>query len=108
MGLLWRGVKPLLFALDPERAHATAISIFKMMGAVPPLAGLMSWLYRAPTRPVTLWGRTFANPVGLAAGWDKDGLALRGLHTLGFSPSKWPPGSRLVRVPNPDCPVARR
>lgn len=85
MGLLWRGVKPLLFALDPERAHATAISIFKIMGAVPPLAGLMSWIYRAPSRPVTLWGRTFANPVGLAAGWDKDGLALRGLHTLGFS-----------------------
>lgn len=85
MGLLWRGVKPLLFALEPERAHAVAISIFKILGAAPPLAGLMSWLYRAPSRPVTLWGQTFANPVGLAAGWDKDGLALRGLHTLGFS-----------------------
>ena len=42
---------------------------------------LGSW----PSRPVTLWGQTFANPIGLAAGWDKDGLALRGLHTLGFS-----------------------
>jgi dihydroorotate dehydrogenase len=77
-------MRPLFFALDPERAHGLVISIFKTMGAVPPLAGLMSWLYRAPPRPVTLWGQTFANPVGLAAGWDKDGLALRGLHTLGF------------------------
>ncbi|HRE92411.1 MAG TPA: quinone-dependent dihydroorotate dehydrogenase [Myxococcota bacterium] len=77
-------MKPLLFALDPERAHGLAISIFKTIGAVPPLAGLVSWMYRAPPRPVNLWGQTFANPVGLAAGWDKDGLALRGLHTLGF------------------------
>lgn len=82
---MWPVMKPLLFALDPERAHGLAISMLKIIGATPPLAGLMSWLYRAPARPVTLWGQTFQNPVGLAAGWDKDGLALRGLHTLGFS-----------------------
>lgn len=82
---MWPLVRPLLFALDPERAHSMAIAALRMAGAISPLAGLLSLLYRAPERPVTLWGKTFVNPVGLAAGWDKDGLALRGLHALGFS-----------------------
>lgn len=82
---MWPLMRPLLFALDPERAHGLAISALRLAGAVPPLAGLIGLAYRAPARPVILWGQTFSNPVGLAAGWDKDGLALRGLHTLGFS-----------------------
>jgi len=81
---MWPLLRPLLFSLDPERAHNVALRGLQLAGAVPPLRGLLRLLYRAPSRPVTLWGKTFPNPVGLAAGWDKDGLAMRGLPALGF------------------------
>jgi dihydroorotate dehydrogenase len=40
--------------------------------------------YSAPSKPVTAFGLTFKNPIGLAAGYDKDGIAIRGLAALGF------------------------
>src|SRR5947207_1419628 len=81
---MWALMRPLLFALDPERAHGVALRLLQLVGAVPPLRGLMGLAYRAPERPVEVLGLRFRNPLGLAAGWDKDGLALRGLPALGF------------------------
>ena len=81
---MWPLLRPLLFSLDPERAHNLAIRGLQFAGAVPPLKGLLRLMYGAPSRPLTLWGKTFPNPVGLAAGWDKDGLAMHGLPALGF------------------------
>ncbi len=81
---MWPLVRPLLFALDPERAHSVAMRTLQAVGAVPPLRSLLSLAYRADARPVTVFGLTFRNHIGLAAGWDKDGLALRGLPALGF------------------------
>ena len=82
--MIWALVRPLLFALDPERAHTVAMHTLQVVGAVPPLRALLALAYRADARPVTAFGLTFRNPIGLAAGWDKDGLALRGLPALGF------------------------
>lgn len=79
-GLLRR----LLFRLDPERAHALALGAVRVAGAVPPLRALLRALYGVPDRPVQAFGLTFPNPVGLAAGYDKDGLGWRGLACLGF------------------------
>jgi dihydroorotate dehydrogenase len=45
---------------------------------------LLLQLYKAPDKPVQAFGLTFKNPIGLAAGYDKDGVAVRGLAALGF------------------------
>lgn len=82
---MWPLMKPFLFAMDPERAHGLALASLRLAGGFAPLHWLLRLAYGAPSRPVTVWGRTFSHPVGLAAGWDKDALALRGLSALGFS-----------------------
>ncbi len=49
-----------------------------------PRAGCCRLLYHAPSKPVQAFGLTFKNPIGLAAGYDKDAVAIRGLAALGF------------------------
>jgi dihydroorotate dehydrogenase len=44
----------------------------------------MTWLYKTPKTPVEIFGLTFQNRVGIAAGYDKDGIAWQGLSCLGF------------------------
>jgi dihydroorotate dehydrogenase len=77
IGLIDRLSRPLLRALDPEDAHALAIKALRLM----PLA-------RAPADPpelgVRAFGLNFPNPVGLAAGFDKNALAPDALLRLGF------------------------
>jgi dihydroorotate dehydrogenase len=73
-----------LFAMDPERAHQFTLGLLRVAGAVAPARWMLELLYSAPARPVTVFGLTFRNPIGLAAGYDKDGIAVRGLAALGF------------------------
>jgi len=75
--------RPLLFKLDPETAHALTLQLIRL-GHYQPLAAVLRAVYAAPERPVEAFGLKFKNPVGLAAGYDKDGLAFRGLAALGF------------------------
>ena len=75
--------RPLLFKLDPETAHHLTLQIIRL-GAYQPLTLLLRTLFAVPEKPVKAFGLQFPNPVGLAAGYDKDGLAWRGLATLGF------------------------
>jgi dihydroorotate dehydrogenase len=76
--------RALLFRLDPEAAHLLTLRVIRLAGQLPGARGLLRWWFRAPARPVRAFGLTFANPIGLAAGYDKDGLAWRGLAALGF------------------------
>jgi dihydroorotate dehydrogenase len=73
-----------LFKLDPERAHMFTLYALRVAGAFPPSRWILQALYSPRSRPVTAFGLTFKNPVGLAAGYDKDALVLRGLAALGF------------------------
>jgi dihydroorotate dehydrogenase len=75
--------RPLLFKLDPETAHHLILQVIRL-GAYQPLNFLLRAMYIAPGKPVEAFGLHFPNPVGLAAGYDKDGLVWRGLATLGF------------------------
>jgi dihydroorotate dehydrogenase len=77
-------IRPILFRLDPERAHGLTIQLLRLSGSLPPVRGLLRAWFRPPQKPVTGFGLNFINPVGLAAGYDKDGLAWRGLACLGF------------------------
>lgn len=73
--------KPLLFALDPERAHDLGLKAIESawrLGLNPLMAA------RNPTLPTEAFGIHFPNPVGLAAGLDKNGTHVRALSSLGF------------------------
>ncbi len=77
--------RPILFKLDPEVAHSLTLNLVCLAGILPPTRWLLQSLYTAPDKPVKVFGLQFKNPVGLAAGYDKDAIAIRGLSTLGFS-----------------------
>ena len=75
---LYRLIRPLLFRLDAERSHSLAVKALVAYGAVP------GRIRPRNGQPRQLMGLSFANAVGLAAGLDKDCVAVRGLARLGF------------------------
>jgi dihydroorotate dehydrogenase len=79
-------IRFFLFFLDAERAHYTALLLFRVLLRVPFLKQIMS-SYFAPSQsnsPVEAFGLTFKNPVGLAAGFDKNGDYMEIMSVLGF------------------------
>ena len=97
-------LRPALFALDPETAHDLTIAALAKAGA---LAGLGCG--KTAGREVEVMGLRFPNPVGLAAGLDKNGAAIDGLAALGFGfieigtvtprPQPGNPRPRMFRLP---------
>jgi dihydroorotate dehydrogenase len=75
--------RPALFRLDPEQAHALALACLAAATSDPRLA-LAVRRRLLVQKPVEAFGLRFANPIGLAAGLDKNGLALNGWAALGF------------------------
>jgi dihydroorotate dehydrogenase len=102
-------VRPVLFSLDAEKAHHVGMAGLKAM----PVAMAKAWRSNVradrPTLSMTVAGLTFPNPVGLAAGLDKNAEALVGLFALGFGfvevgtvtprPQSGNPSPRLFRLP---------
>ena len=76
--------KSILFALEPERAHRLSVRAMAAVGAFAPFYELLRQIYASPRDPVRAFGLNFANRVGVAAGYDKDAQAYRGLSSLGF------------------------
>ncbi len=79
MSAFYRGLRPLLFALPPEYAHTLTLTGLKWFNALGD--------YREGEDHVLeqeIWGITFANPFGMAAGFDKDGKVMDGVLKLGF------------------------
>jgi dihydroorotate dehydrogenase len=93
--------RPLLFRLEPETAHAITLHVLRVMGVISPLTWVVSQIYKSPPKPVHAFGLTFKNPVGLAAGYDKDGIAVRGLAALGFGHIEIGTVTPLPQVGNP-------
>ena len=73
-----------LFRLEPEKAHGLTLAALRMAGSFAPARWMLQAMYAAPSKPVHAFGLDFRNPVGLAAGYDKDGMAIPGLAALGF------------------------
>lgn len=73
---LYRLLRPLLFGLEPERAHRLTLWALRH--------GLMPGDGGKATAPLTVWGKTAPNPIGLAAGFDKNAEAIEPLFRLGF------------------------
>ena len=78
-------IRKILFQSDAEFVHQLGIRFFHTLGLFP---GLCDRLRKTATKeggkPVYAFGLKFANKVGLAAGFDKDGVAWRGLSAIGF------------------------
>jgi dihydroorotate dehydrogenase len=103
--------RPLLFRLDAETAHHFAVETCRWLGAVPGIARISRACLEQdePCLRSEVAGLSFANPIGLGAGWDKSGRALRMLDSLGFGfaeigsvsarPSRGNPRPRLFRLP---------
>ena len=79
-------VRPILFRLDPETAHYTAMGSLTWACKVPGVLRAVSWLstVRHPKLKSEVFGLSFDNPIGLAAGFDKDARWMRELSALGF------------------------
>lgn len=111
MSLYTAVVRPLLFCLDAETAHYLTVETCRLAGAVPGVPQMTRrWLeFTAPELETEFAGLRLASPLGLAAGWDKSGRALRMLDALGFGfteigsvsarPSGGNPKPRLFRLP---------
>src|SRR5215217_8363613 len=80
MSFLWKKiVRPALFSLDAERAHELGVTALKNGLASPFYAG-----NKFELGPLERFGLTFRNPIGVAAGFDKNGLVFDQLASLGF------------------------
>lgn len=103
---MYHHIRDLLFRLDAETSHELSLDV---LGAAGRLHLLGLFTKPVPSNPVSLWGLTFDNPVGLAAGLDKNGDYFNALGSLGFGfveigtitprPQPGNPQPRLFRVP---------
>ena len=104
------------FSLDPETAHHFAIGMLRQASRVD-LALKALRIFQPPPKPKTVFGLTFPNPIGLAAGFDKNGVALPAWEALGFGfieigtvTAKAQPGNprpRIFRFPEQQALINR-
>jgi dihydroorotate dehydrogenase len=114
---MYKFFRSFLFRLDPETAHQLTLQAIRLAGNTSFSNWLLRQLYRTPDQPIQAFGLTFKNPVGLAAGYDKDAVAIRGLSTLGFghievgtvTPKAQPgnPRPRVFRLPEEEAVINR-
>ena len=76
-------IRPLLFTLDAETAHDLTIGLLRGASHVDPALRALNAFQPAP-KPKTVFGINFPNPIGLAAGLDKNGVALPAWAAMGF------------------------
>ena len=118
----YRAVRPLLFGADPESIHHVTLAALRIAGGSAAGRAVCALASGVSTRdsgraPIELMGLRFRNPVGLGAGFDKDGLAIRGWAALGFGfvelgtvtprPQPGNPRPRLFRLPADEALINR-
>jgi len=84
--LNYESIKPLLFKLQPENAHHLAESVLRLPNIcqIPFNPFLESHFINDASLQQEIFGKTFLNPVGLGAGFDKNATMIRGMQILGF------------------------
>lgn len=112
-------LKPIFFKMNPEKAHYTTMRLFRFALNLPFGKWIFKQLYvpNSPKLERKLMGLTFPNPVGLAAGFDKDGKFINDLAYLGFGfieigtvtplPQDGNPKPRLFRLPEHEALINR-
>ncbi|MBE0695627.1 MAG: quinone-dependent dihydroorotate dehydrogenase, partial [Anaerolineaceae bacterium] len=83
---MYKTIRPLIYLLTPEQAHHLTITLLRLGGNIPPVNALLRAFFRPqhPGPQVNLFNLKFPNPLGMAAGYDKDGVGWPGLACLGF------------------------
>ena len=104
-------LKPLLFLFDPELVHYRVFALLKLVNRIPGMPLLIRAYYQVNDQRLErkLFGLTFPNPVGLAAGFDKDAKLFHELSNFVFGfieigtltpkPQPGNPKKRLFRLP---------
>ena len=104
-------IKPILFLFDPEWVHHTVFYLLKVVHRIPGMGKMIRDIYHVKDQRLErkLFGLTFPNPVGLAAGFDKDAKLYQELSNFGFGfieigtltpkPQPGNPKKRLFRLP---------
>lgn len=111
-------IRPLLYLLPAETAHHLAFGCLRLIAAIPGMKALMrSIFHSAKALPTRAFGLEFPNPIGLAAGFDKDAIGYEALGALGFGfvevgtltaqPQPGNPKPRLFRLPKDRALVNR-
>ncbi len=110
-------LKQIFFLLQPEKAHSFALQLFETTRSIPILGSIFKSRYRSDNKPIQLFGLTFNNPVGLAAGFDKNGEHIEAMQDLGFGfievgtvtpkPQIGNPQPRLFRLPKDEALINR-
>ena len=96
--------KPLVFKMDPESAHNRIVVLLQVAQGAPGGLAVLETLFKEPHIPTTLAGMTLRNPVGLAAGFDKNAEMIPALAALGFG---FLEVGTLTRRPQPGNPKPR-
>ena len=112
-------IKPILFLFDPEWVHHTVFYLLKVVHRIPGMGTMIRDIYHLKDQRLErkLFGLTFPNPVGLAAGFDKDANLYQELSNFGFGfieigtltpkPQPGNPKKRLFRLPEDDGLINR-
>lgn len=112
-------IKPLLFLLKPEKAHHLTFNLLRITLAIPGMKFIFARLFVVadPKLEREVFGLKFANPVGLAAGFDKDAVLFNELQSVGFGfieigtvtpkPQEGNPQPRLFRLPADEALINR-
>jgi dihydroorotate dehydrogenase len=112
-------IRPLLFSIDPETIHHLVFKTLKIVFKIPGLNAIARSFYLVNDKKLerTFFGLTFKNPVGLAAGFDKDAKLFNELSNFGFSfieigtlTPKAQPGNdkpRMFRLPEDEALINR-
>ena len=112
-------IKPILFLFDPEWVHHTVFSTLKIIHRIPGIGSLIRSLYQVKDQRLErkIFGLTFPNPIGLAAGFDKDAKLYQELSNFGFGfieigtltpePQPGNPKRRLFRLPKDNALINR-
>ena len=114
---MYKKIRPLLFKPNPEDIHALSLDALNNTRYIFGAQWLLKQIFSAPPKPVEAFGLTFPNPVGLAAGFDKNAAAVRGLSLLGFGhievgtvtplPQRGNPEPRVFRLPEDEAIINR-
>ena len=114
-----RVIKPVLFSLTIEQAHQAVLLLLRIIGLIPGGRWLLRKCYAVehPALEREVFGIRFANPIGLAAGFDHNGEAFRELAALGFGfvevgtvtprPQAGNPRPRVFRLPKDNAIINR-
>jgi dihydroorotate dehydrogenase len=115
-GTYERFVRPLLFSFNAETAHHLTIELLQKASHFEPAMRLLK-SFQPSSKPKTLFGLNFPNPIGLAAGLDKNGIALPAWAALGFGfieigtvtakPQHGNPKPRIFRFPEQQALINR-